>query len=239
MIFLLLALLASPVLAEPLAVYVLEDFARGNALKAWNLDVGAKVEKGQALLHFARASRWRPWRDSWPSLRLLYGDGLFVAGNWDDYDRLEFAVENRSALAALLKLRVDDADGTRATRLFALPAGGRQVCRVDLGLLRQEIDLDRVVLIDLYMSQPARDYTLLVDDLRLIAEPLNLVGAELLADPFGGGGCACARQALARGALPVGDSRRPGGACCRAYRADGATRLDVVGWGTGALSDVS
>ncbi|MBT5800743.1 MAG: DUF4091 domain-containing protein [Gemmatimonadetes bacterium] len=187
MIFLLLGLLASPVLADPLAVHVLEDFERGNALKAWDLDVGAKVEEGQALLHFRRVSRWHPWRDPWPSLRLLYGEGLFTAGNWDDYDWLEFAVENRSALAALLKLRVDDADGTKATRLFTLPAGGRQICRVDLGLLRQEIDLDRVVLIDLYMSHPGRNYTLALDDIRLIADQVNPAAAELLADPFGGG----------------------------------------------------
>ena len=57
MIFLLLGLLASPVLANPLAVHVLEDFERGNAMKAWDLDVGAKVEEGQALLHFTRVSR--------------------------------------------------------------------------------------------------------------------------------------------------------------------------------------
>jgi hypothetical protein len=186
-IFLLLGLLASPVLANPLAVHVLEDFERGNALKAWDLDVGAKVEEGQALLHFTQVSRWHPWRDPWPSLRLLYGEGLFASGNWDDYDWLEFVVENRSALAALLKLRVDDADGTRATRLFTLPAGGRQICRVDLGLLRQEIDLDRVVLIDLYMSQPARSYTLALDDIRLIADQVNPAAAELFSDPLGGG----------------------------------------------------
>ena len=187
MIFCLLVLLASAASAEPLAVRVVEDFSRKDALKAWDLDVGAGIEDGRALLAFSRRQRWQVWRDQWPSLRLLRGDGLFVSGDWGNYDRLEFAVENRSELAALLKLRIDDADGTRAVRLFALPGGTRQLCHVDLRLLGQEVDLAHIALLDLYMNQPARDYQLVLDDIRLVAEAWDAAGVELLADPFAGG----------------------------------------------------
>jgi hypothetical protein len=186
-IWLAVLLSAATATAEPLAVFVLEDFERGDALAAWDLDVGVQVEEGQALLHFSRRRRWQLWRDLWPSMRLSRGAGLFAAGDWSNYDRLEFAVENRSALAAHLKLRVDDAAGTRAIRLFVLSPETRQICRVDLGLLRREIDLKQVALVDLYMSHPVRDYELALDDMRLVAEGLELSGAELLADPFGGG----------------------------------------------------
>ena len=37
------------------------------------------------------------------------------------------------------------------------------------------------------MSHPVRDYELALDDMRLVAEGLELSGAELLAAPFGGG----------------------------------------------------
>ena len=188
MIFCLVVLLSAvAATAEPLALRVLEDFERNDALKAWDIDVGAKVEQGQALLHFTRKQRWQVWRDPWPSLRLLRGEGLFVLGDWSGYDWLEFTVENRAELAALLKLRVDDADGTRAIHLFALPPQTSKICRVDLRLLRRQIDLERVALVDLYMSHPVRDYALVLDDIRLLAEEFDLAGAELLADPFAGG----------------------------------------------------
>ena len=185
--FWLVFLLASSAVAEPLAVRVLEDFARDKALRAWDLDVGAKVVNGRALLDFHHLRSWQVWRDPWPSLRLLHGDGLFVARDWSAYDRLEFAVENRSEVAGLLKLRIDDADGTRAIRIFVLPAATPQVCLIDLSLLSQEIDLERVDLMDLYMSHPVRDYQLALDDIRLVAEELDPTAVEYFPDPFGGG----------------------------------------------------
>jgi len=174
-------------LAEPVAVRVLDDFERSDALAAWDLDLGAHVDQGQAELNFRRRRVWQIWRDPWPSLRLSHGDGLFSSGDWRGYDRLEFAVENRSTLAVLLKLRVDDESGTRAIRLFSLSPQMRRTCRVDLGLLGREIDLHKVALIDLYMSHPVRDYALALDDIRLVADTLSVAGAEVLADPFGRG----------------------------------------------------
>jgi hypothetical protein len=184
----LVALLwASAAVAEPAAVQVLEDFERAGALAAWELDVGASIEEGVALLRYRRRRGWQLWRDPWPSLRLGRGEGLFGGGDWSAYDRLEFTVANAEAVAALLKLRLDDAGGTRATRLFALPPQSRQTYRVDLGLLGREIDLGRMALMDLYMSHPVRDYALTLDDIVLVAEKPDLTGAELLDDPFGGG----------------------------------------------------
>ena len=177
-------LLATTASAEPLAVRVLADFAQEDALAAWEGDAAVAAEEGLVRVRFGPRRRWQLWRDLWPNMRLTREAGL--VGDWSAYDWLEFALANRSPLAGLLKLRIDDATGTRVTRLFTLPPGAERVCRVDLGLLRRELDLERVVLVDLFMSDPTREYELALNYLRLVATRID-PALELLADPFGGG----------------------------------------------------
>ncbi|MEE3257755.1 MAG: DUF4091 domain-containing protein, partial [Candidatus Latescibacterota bacterium] len=61
-----------------------------------------------------------------------------------------------------------------------------RICRVDLGTVRREIDVEKVALFDFFMSDPVREYELAVHHLRLVAEPIE-PALELLADPFEGG----------------------------------------------------
>ena len=177
-------LLATAAGAEPVAVRIIADFAHKDVLTEWEGDAAMVAEEGQVRVRFGPQRRWQWWRDPWPNMRLTREAGL--ASDWSAYDWLELTLVNRSPLAGLLKLRIDDAVGTRVTRLFTLTPGADRVCRVDLGLLRRELDLERIVLVDFFMSDPARDYDLALNNLRLVAEKID-PALELLADPFGGG----------------------------------------------------
>jgi hypothetical protein len=184
---LLLALCEQAAGAAPVARVQLEDFSTAVALDAWSFkQVEAEVlaDAAGARLFYPRG---RLWRGKWPAAILQYGQGGFGVQNWSRYERLLFEVYNESTLPALLKLRLDDAHGRRAIRLFNIPAQQRQTCTVDLAGVAAELDIEQVVHFDLYMNRPPVDYSFILDDVRLEAYALDLRQAHLNLDPFGGG----------------------------------------------------
>lgn len=171
----------------PVARLQLEDFTDAAALEAWTFnEVFARLLPGDigARLFYPH---WSWWRGKWPAAILDYGRGGFVERDWSRYDRLLFEVANESAIPALLKLRLDDAHGRRAVRLFNVPAQKHRTCTVELAGLATELDIEQIVHFDLYMNRPLVDYSFILDDIRLEAYDLDLQAAALEVDPFQGG----------------------------------------------------
>ena len=131
--------------------------------------------------------KWHTGQNRWPSARLSYGDGLFDVEDWTGYESLKFEAWNSHSSVALLKIRVDDGDGDRSIQLISVPPKKWTTCSLALSDLRVHTDLDEIRLLDFYMTQPQRDYELVIDDIRLETGPLRVTHRELTVDPFGRG----------------------------------------------------
>ena len=165
------------------ASLALADFAVPQTLDAWDFRQvdGAWLKDGAVRLIYPR---WSRWRGKWPSARLYLPSDQ---ADWTPYNELRFTVANRGAVPALVKLRLDDGSGTRAIRLFGIAAGGERVCQVSISHLARELDVQRLVRFDLYMSQPVTTYPLILGPIELLRLPASLEPVSLFADPFGGG----------------------------------------------------
>ena len=162
---------------------VLETFADPQSLEEWDLSQvkGSWRQDGAARLIYPR---WQIWRGKWPSARLYLGS---ADADWTPYSQLEFTVANDAVVPALVSLRLDDAHGKRAVRRFNIPSRDRRVCSVDVASLSRELDVGRMAMFDLFMSQPVATYPLSLDAVQLVSLPVDLTDAELRIDPFGGG----------------------------------------------------
>ena len=174
--------------AGPVGVKVLADFSSDDPLQGWELrqveaESGALQGGGVRL----RYPAWEWWRGEWPAAILEIGEGIFDEEDWSRYDRLVFEVDSENSVPALLKLRLDDREGKRAIHLFSIPPEQTYTCQIAIAELMAQINTSQVVRFDLYMNQPATDYSLVLESIRLEADELKFEEAELLADPFGGG----------------------------------------------------
>ena len=175
------------------SIRLLEDFERPNPLGDWKLrQVDATIETvADSLQTLDRRlaltyKKWVPGQSQWPSARLKYGDGLFTNGDWSPFERIVFTAHAGSSRTITLKLRIDDADGDRSIQLIPV-VPGKTTCVVRLSDLRSHVDLHKIRLIDFYLTQPQRDHELRLDDIRLEAGPVRLLGSQLTVDPFGRG----------------------------------------------------
>ena len=188
----LMMVLCGPAAAlGPVTQTWLEDFDAPAALSAWNFrQVEGQLINGPGGVGAAarlRYPRWRMWRGNWPAAILNYGRGGFSERDWGRYDRLRFRVHNENSEPAPLRLRLDDADGRRATRFLTAPPRQARTFDVPVAALAAELDVEHVVRFDLYMRQPATDFTVVLDSIRLEAYALDLQEAELRIDPFQSG----------------------------------------------------
>jgi hypothetical protein len=177
---------------ESTNTYVLADFNRAGALDKWYLKHTAaetlqKSKTDSAMIAHIRFPRWRPGRGKWPAAILNFRNGGFTICDWQPYQSLAFEVFNHNAAPAELKLRLDDVDGQQAIRVFSLPGERTTQCEVTLAALGDEIDVANIVHFNLYMTQPAADYTLALGEIRLQAEALDLEKMQFRRDPFSGG----------------------------------------------------
>jgi hypothetical protein len=201
-----LFILTPSVVAAQASIRVLEDFERDDALEAWQLrQIDAVVELaadsvGSTVTSLAAAAarepdrrlrltyqKWQAGQNKWPSARLSFGDGLFDLDDWSGYETLLFEAWNSHSRTALVKIRIDDADGDRSIQLVAVPPRVWTTCEIRLNDLRSNTDLDAIGLLDFYMTQPERDYRIIIDDIRLEAGPLRITNHQVSVDPFGRG----------------------------------------------------
>ena len=187
-VLILVLALCTTVAAELVEVKVLADFSSDDPLRGWELrQVKAEsgVRQGRAVR--LRYPAWEWWRGEWPAAILEIGQGMFDAADWSSYDRLVFEVHSENDLPAPLKLRLDDREERRVVRLFNIPPEQTYTCQLAIAELTAQINTSQIVYFDLYMSQPATDYSLVLESIRLEADELKFEEAELSADPFGGG----------------------------------------------------
>ncbi len=202
---LLLALAVAAAAAPADRVRVLEDFEGGAGhwrLRQTSLELAA-ADPGPGSAARLQYPRWTRGAGKWPSARLHFGDGGFDAGDWSGFTSLKFGARSLLGGTAHLKLRIDDAAGRRAVRILAVSADTTTTCAVSIAGLGGEIDTRRVRLLDLYMRQPSRDRSLLIDDIRLEAGRLELLELEAVRDPLASGGLRVAAQFNRRAAVEV------------------------------------
>ena len=162
-----LFILTPSVVAAQASIWVLEDFERDDALEAWQLrQIDAVVELaadsvGSTVTSLAAAAarepdrrlrltyqKWQAGQNKWPSARLSFGDGLFDLDDWSGYETLLFEAWNSHSRTALVKIRIDDADGDRSIQLVAVPPRVWTTCEIRLDDLRSNTDLDAIRLLD-------------------------------------------------------------------------------------------
>ena len=205
---LVFALSAAAASALPESVRVLEDFDLGAGhwrLRQASLELAAADPRPGSAARL-QYPRWTRGAGKWPSARLHFGDGGFDAGDWSGFTSLKFEARSLLGGTAHLKLRIDDAAGRRAVRILAVSSDTITTCNVSIAGLGGEIDIRRVRLLDLYMRQPSRDRSLLIDDIRLEAGRLELLDLESGARSPGLGAAAGRRQTQPPGR---GRGRRP------------------------------
>lgn len=174
------------------ASVVLEDFERPDAEDDWSarqvefnlFDRQSPAPAGSARAARLAYPRWSPWRGKWPAVILEHGDGQFRTSDWSLYSVLRFEARARHPRVVHLKLRIDDGDGRRAIRIIPIASNNWNTCEISLAGLADDIDTEHVRRVDFYMSQPAADYEIDLDDLRLEAVSIALEAAALTIDPF-------------------------------------------------------
>lgn len=177
---------------------ILEDFERESADDDWStrqveLSLFERQDSDTGSSRAARLvyPRWARFRGKWPAAILEQGDGQFLTTDWSLYSTLRFKARALHPRVVHLKLRIDDGDGRRAIRIVPikphLASSPWTECEISLAGLVGEIDTRDVRGVDFYMSQPAADYVIEIDDLRLEAAVVTVEQAELTTDPFDAG----------------------------------------------------
>ncbi len=177
---------------ERVASVVLEDFERLDAEDDWSkrqvefnlFDRQSPDPAGSARAARLVYPRWSSWRGKWPAVILEHGDGQFRTSDWSLYSVLRFEARARHPRVVHLKLRIDDGDGRRAIRIIPIESNKWGTCEISLAGLADDIDTEHVRRVDFYMSQPAAEYAIDLDDLRLEAAVIVLEEAVLATDPF-------------------------------------------------------
>ncbi|MEE2658898.1 MAG: DUF4091 domain-containing protein [Candidatus Latescibacterota bacterium] len=170
---------------EPLVTAVLQDFEEPEALSRWKADhvrATRLIGKGGAVARF-RYPAWMPGSDKWPAMRLP-DETLEAHSDWRDFDTFALDLGTSHPRTIHLKIRIDDDRGAYAIRILPVAPGPLRAHRLSLASLDDELDLRRITRVDLYLSQPAADYVIDVDNLRLEADSLR-AEARVLIDPLG------------------------------------------------------
>lgn len=186
----LLCIVMGPITAVS-DVLFLENFDTEN-LDHWSIrQVHIDLIQGSTLGSLAGRfayPQWRPGRGKWPSARLRYKNGAFKVDDWRDFSVLKFDARSDIDRLAHLKLRIDDAGGRRAVRIIPVKGGETlETYTVSIPKLAHEIDISQVRLLDFYLSQPSRNYTFILDKIRLESETLKLLETTATSDPFSSG----------------------------------------------------
>ena len=170
---------------------LIEDFERRDAVDDWSahqvdFDVFDREADGSGASRAARLvfPQWTPWRGKWPAVILDHGDGQFRTSDWSRYTTFRFEARAHHARVVHLRLRIDDGDGRRAVRIIPVEPNRWTSCEVSVASLADDIDTQDVRRVDFFITQPAADYSLDLDDLRLETGAIAIDEAELSVDPF-------------------------------------------------------
>lgn len=178
--------------AQPIAVERLASFEEPGAFETWTLR-GIEAEiAGEHATHGRHAARvvfpaYEAGGERWPALYINAPEGDFSLTDWSRYSVLRFDAFVASAEEAPVKLRIDDASGTRWTMAEALPPGESVTYEAPIAAMAGALDLSQITHVDIYMGEPTATHEVFIDNLRVEALPVRLEGSTVLPDPFGAG----------------------------------------------------
>ena len=128
----------------------------------------------------------------WPALQAWAGQGA-MPEDWSFYRRLAFRIGNPGGEASI-KLCLRDGDKRKYTRVFPLGEKADVDCTVELR--ETGLKLTAMRQFDLFLTRPDAEQALVVDNVRLVADPAAEAATALA-------GCAAFRASLAE--LPAGE----------------------------------
>lgn len=185
-------LLATSAVAEPIAVEMLESFEQSDAFEKWTLR-GVEAERttehatdGQYAAR-VRFQRYQAGGERWPALFIEAPEGDFDVTDWSRYSVFRFDAHNAGEAEAALKLRIDDASGTRWGMTEVIPPGESIVYEARVGDMATSLDTSQITHVDIYMSEPTAAHEIVIDNLRVEALPVTIEDVAVLRDPFGTG----------------------------------------------------
>ncbi len=159
--------------SEPL---ILSDFERPEAVALWTGLPCERTDRHSTRgMHGMRFTfpEWKPGMNEWPSVSLAYADGKgYATKDWSAYSRLAFEawIEGNSPEAVAVEVR-DRKGRTGATHRFTITPRETNYVHASLAELGEAIRLTNVEEIVFLAARPARDFTITIDNLRLVPGP--------------------------------------------------------------------
>lgn len=187
------------------AVKLMEGFELDGAADRWELH-SAKLEltskhatEGRSAAKFTFDQVFE--RENRPVIKLKLGRNVFPQRDWMGYGKLVLDLYNGASREVKVYVWLADTSGARLSRAeFDLPAARATPCTLSVAKLYQKVHPeygmrgqkqkpDEVVTPVLHIRphHPNQGDVLVVDNIRLEAEPLQIEKTFLVHDPFGGG----------------------------------------------------
>ncbi|MFO7946187.1 MAG: DUF6067 family protein [Armatimonadota bacterium] len=181
--------------AAPSNPLVLESFESAEALARWSpRSVSAELTTAHATegSHAVKLKypAWQEGAERWPAFIRDQSGGIPELKRWKLYSKLQYDLYvepgpdvPEGTDSVNYKLRVDDVAGTRWTTSLRVPVGEPHTVEIPF---RPSVGFgDRgLAHVDLFMSQPAHSWTIYLDNIRLVANPLEVEKLQLQPDPF-------------------------------------------------------
>jgi len=200
--FLVFSFLSPLVTASQVGELLLADFEDPASLRKWQLkNVTAEIvsENGTQGLSSAHLTfKKREDKSDWSRVILKLDRSLIPRGDWVPYENLLFDVVNRSEKVIELRAGLTYEQGQRVSSgTYLIRPGEMKTCKVPVAhlyrkmtpeyLAREEMDAERrSEFLSFYLLAIAED-ELYLDNVRLVADEIEIKQMALLDDPFGTG----------------------------------------------------
>ncbi|HUU27210.1 MAG TPA: DUF4091 domain-containing protein [archaeon] len=199
----LLMIFSAQILQAQVGQKLLESFETENALRNWELtNVDGEISSEHATegsqsvrLDFKQRQEGGPW----PVAALKLDNRVFPGNDWLGFNKLTFDVFNDSKRVIELRcgLRDSTSTGRYASGTFSIPPQSSQTCEIPVAHIFKKIEprylgrgekhtADVLKILSLYIVLIAEN-SFFLDNVRLVADELEIKEASLLEDPFLGG----------------------------------------------------
>ena len=198
-VFTLCLAIASRAFAFQAGSLLLDGFEDETALEKWSLtEVQAQISSSHttqgsksAILYFSERQPGGPW----PTALLRLDRDVLPGNDWIAYQRLLFDVANTSDQVIELRAGLRDSTGRVASGTFSIGPHSSTTCEIPVEHVYKKVQpvymgrgekhvRDIVRILDFYVLLIAED-SICLDNVRLVADELEIESTALLDDPFG------------------------------------------------------
>jgi len=111
--------------------------------------------------------KWEPGKERWPAVLALRRKDALPITDFSLFDGLAFQAFNPQKEPVVVRLHLRDGQGRRFSQTFTLPPRRAVACEIALSNLSDRLDISRIVELHFFVTEPARTYTVYIDDVRL------------------------------------------------------------------------